>query len=78
MITKILNYFNIGMPDLTYKSRGFAQEFSQQTLHNLGYFGDINRRAYYFRSGKNGRKIYNFDDPAKFGDDAAEAHVDDE
>ena len=68
MITKILNYFNIGMPNLIYKSPGPAQEFSQHTLINLGYFWDINRRAYYFRAGKNGRKIYNFDDLAEFGE----------
>lgn len=28
--------------------------------------------------GKNGRKIYNFDDPTEFGDDDVEAHMDDE
>lgn len=38
----------------------------------------INHRAYYFYAGKNGRKTYNFDDPAEFGDNAVEAHVDDE
>lgn len=38
----------------------------------------MNHRAYYFCAGKNGRNIYNFDDPTEFGDDAAEAHMDDE
>lgn len=78
MITKILNYFEIGMPNLTYKSPGPAQEFSQRTLTNLGYFWDINRQAYYFRAGKSDRKIYNFDDPAEFGDDVDDAHIDGE
>lgn len=66
------------MPNLTYKSPRSAQEFSQRTLTNLGYFWDINRRAYYFCVAKNDKKIYNFDDPTEFGDDAAKAHMDDE
>ncbi|CAL5200015.1 unnamed protein product [Lathyrus oleraceus] len=78
MIIKILNYFEIAMPNLTYKSSGPTQDFSQRTLTNLGYFWNINRRAYYFRTSKNGRKIYNFDDLAKFGDDVVDAHMDDE
>lgn len=41
MITKILNYFNIGMPNLAYKYLGPAQEFSQCTLTNMGYFLDV-------------------------------------
>lgn len=41
MITKILNYFNTGMPNLNYKSLGPAQEFYQRTLTNMGYFWDI-------------------------------------
>lgn len=41
----------------------------------MGYFWDENHRVYYFRMGKNGRKIYNLDDPAEFGDDADETHV---
>lgn len=70
MIVKILNYFNIGMPNLTYKSSGQAQEFSQRTLTNMGYFWNLHRRAYYFWMGKNGKKIINFDDPVEFSDDA--------
>lgn len=38
MISKILKFFNIGLPNLSYKSPGSAQEFSQMTLANLGYF----------------------------------------
>lgn len=78
MITKILNYFNICMTNLTYRSTGLTQEFSQCTLTNMSYFWDINHQAYYFRMGKNGKKIYNFDDSAQFGDDATEGHMDDE
>lgn len=78
VIAKILNYFNIGMPNLTYRSPDQAQEFFQRTLTNMGYFWNINHRAHYFLMGKNGRKIYNFDDPAEFSDDAVEAHMDDE
>ena len=78
MVTKILNYFNISMPNITYKSSGQAQEFSQRTLTNMGYFWDVNYRVYYFRTCKNDRKIYNFDDPAEFGDDDAKGHMDDE
>lgn len=78
MITKTLNYFNIGMPNLNYKSPGYAKEFSQRTLTNLGYFWDINCWANYFRACKNGWKFYNFDDHAEFGDDVAEAQIDDE
>lgn len=74
MITKIMNYFNIGMPNLTYKSPRYAQEFSQRTLTNLGYFKDINHQGYYFRAGKMVGK-YNFDDPAKFGDIIVDAHI---
>lgn len=66
------------MPNLTYKSPGPAQEFSQRTLTSFGYFWDINRRAYYFWAGKNGGKFYNFDDPAEFGDDDVDAPMDDE
>lgn len=73
-----MNYFNIGMPNLTYRSQGQDQDFSQCTLTNMGYFWDISCRVYCFRMGKNGRKTYNFDDPALFGDDAAEADLDDE
>lgn len=78
MITKIPNYFNIDMLNLAYKSPGLVQEFSQRTLTNLRYFGDINHKAYYFRASKNARKIYNFNDPVEFDDDAIEAHMDDE
>lgn len=78
MISKILNYFNIGMPNLSYISPGQAQDFSQRTLTNMGYFWNVNHWAYYLCMGKNGRKIYNFDDLVEFGDDAAEAHMDDE
>lgn len=75
MIAKNLNYFNIGMSNLQYIYLGQAQEFSQRTLTNMGYFWDINCRTYYFRMGKNGTKIYNFDDPVEFGDAAAETHM---
>lgn len=44
----------------------------------MEYFGDINRRAYYLRAGKNGKKIYNFDDLVECGDLIDEAHMDDE
>lgn len=44
----------------------------------MGYFWDINLRACHFHACKNSRKVYKFDDSAEFGDDAAEAHVDDE
>lgn len=63
MIAKILNYFKIGIPNLTYTSPDQAQEFSRCTLTNMGYFWEVNHSAYYFRTGENGRKIYNFDDP---------------
>lgn len=75
MIAKILNYFNIGMLNLQYRSTIRAQEFSQHTLPNMGYFWNVNRRVYYFRMGKNGRKIYNFDDPVEFDDDATMKHM---
>lgn len=78
VIAKILNYFNIVLPNLTYKSPGQAQEFSQHTLNNMGYFLDLNRQAYYFHICKNGRKIYNFDDPLEFSDDTTKAHTDNE
>lgn len=39
------------------------------------YFWNENHRVYYFRVSKKGRKIYNFDDPAEFGDEAAETHM---
>lgn len=78
MITKILNYFNIGMSNLIYKSPGPVKEFYQRTLTNMGYFLNVHHPTYYFCISKNGRKIYNFDDPAKFGDDVIEAHMDDE
>lgn len=48
MITKILKIFNIGMQNLSYKSPGSTHEFSQRTLTNLGYFWDVNQRAYFF------------------------------
>lgn len=40
MISKISNYFNIGMPNLHYKSSSMDQEFSQRILTNMGYFWD--------------------------------------
>lgn len=55
MISKILNYFNIGILNLQYRSLRLAQEFSQRTLTNMGYFQGGNHRVYYFRMGKNGR-----------------------
>lgn len=75
MIVKILNYFNIWMPNLQYKSLSMAQEFSQRILINMGYFWDENHRVYYFRVGKSGRKMYNFDDPTEFVDATTEQHV---
>lgn len=47
MISKILKFFNIGLPSLSYKSLGSAQDFSQRTLTTLGYFWDVQRRVYY-------------------------------
>lgn len=44
----------------------------------MDYFWDVNHQVYYFCMGKNGRKSYNFDDPAEFGDDVTEGHMDDE
>lgn len=75
MIAKILNYLNIGMPNLQHRSPSMAQEFSQRTLTNMGYFWDEDHRVYYFRVSKNGKKIYNFDDPTEFVDVAVEPHV---
>lgn len=66
------------MPNITYKSPGPVQEFSQRTLTNLGPFCDINHKAYYFLASKNARKIYNFDNPVEFGDEVVKAHMDDE
>lgn len=78
MIAKILNYFDIGMPNLTYKSPGLSQEFSHHTLINMNYFWDTNRQVYYIRLSKHGMKVYTFDDHVKCGDDAAKACMDDE
>lgn len=44
----------------------------------MNYFWDANRRVYYLRLSKHGNKVYNFNDPIECGDDAAEAHMDDE
>lgn len=52
-----------------------AQEFSKPTFTNMGYFWDENHRVHYFYVSKNGKKIYNFDDPSEFVDAAAEPHV---
>lgn len=41
----------------------------------MGYFWGENHRVYYFRMGKNGRKIYNFDDPVEFDDHVVNTHV---
>ncbi|CAI8589579.1 unnamed protein product [Vicia faba] len=75
MIFKIFKHFNIGIPNLKYRSPGMAQEFSQRTLTNMGYFWDENRKVYYFGGKKNGKKIYNFDDPTEFIDSTTEPHV---
>lgn len=79
MISKILKFFNIGLPNLSYKSRGYAQEFSQRNLTNLGYFLDVLHRAYYFLAGKNAKRIYNFDSLAAFEDEGEEEgiHIED-
>ncbi|CAI8603965.1 unnamed protein product [Vicia faba] len=58
-----------------YSSPGVAQEFSQRTLTNMGYFWDEDHKVYYFRVKKNGKKIYNFDDTVEFFDSTAEPHV---
>lgn len=63
------------MPKLQYRSPSMAQEFSQHTLTNIGYFWDENGRVYYFSVIKNGREIYNLDDPTEFVDAAVEPHV---
>lgn len=60
MIAKILNYFDIALPNLTYKSPSSSQEFSHHTLINMNYFWDANRRVCYLRLSKHGRKVYNF------------------
>lgn len=78
MIAKILNYFDIGFPNLAYKSPGSSQEFSHCTLVNMNYFWDVIHQVYYLGLSKHGRKVYNFDDPIEYGDDAAEAHMDHE
>lgn len=77
MIANILNYFNIGMPNLQYRSPNMAKEFSQRTLTNTGYFWDENYQVYYFRVSKNGNKIYNFDDHDESVDVAKPYVVDD-
>lgn len=41
----------------------------------MGYFRNVNRWVYYFRIGKNGMNIYNFDDPTEFGDEVVETHM---
>lgn len=41
----------------------------------MGYFWDEDCRVYYFCVSKNGKKIYNFDDPVEFIDVAAQPHV---
>lgn len=45
------------------------------TLTNLGYFWDVQRKAYYFVASKNSRRIYNFDDPTAFDDEGEEEGV---
>lgn len=78
MIANILNYFDIGFPNLIYKSPGSSQEFSHRTLVNMNYFWDVNHRVYYLSLSKHEKKVYNFDAPIEYGDDAVEAHMDDE
>jgi hypothetical protein len=78
MIAKILNYFDIGLPNLTYKSPGLSQEFSHRTLVNMNYFWDVNRQVYYLRLSKHGRKVCNFNNPIESDEDASEAHMNDE
>ena len=45
MVAKIINYFDIGFPNLTYKSPGSSQEFSHCALVNLDYFWDTYHRV---------------------------------
>lgn len=75
-----MKFLNIGLPNLSYKSPGSVQEFSQRTLTNLGYFWDVQQMAYYFLAGKNAIRVYNFDDPADFKDEGEEegVHMEDE
>ncbi|CAI8585311.1 unnamed protein product [Vicia faba] len=75
MIFKILKHFNIGIPNLQYRSPSMALEFSQCTLTNMGYFWDKDRHLYYFCVSKNGKKICNFDDPVEFVDVVTEPHM---
>lgn len=46
----------------------------------MGYFWDVQHRAYYFLDSKNARRNYNFDDPATFEDEGEEegVHMEDE
>lgn len=80
MISKNLKFFNVDLPNLSYKSHGYAQELFQSTLTNLVYLWDVQRKAYYFLASKNTRRIYNFNDPAAFEDEGEEecAHMEDE
>lgn len=75
MISKILKFFNIGLPNLSYKSHGSSQVFSQRALTNLGYFWDVQHMAYYFLASKSPRRIYNFDDSDAFEDECEEKGV---
>lgn len=75
MISIFLKFFNIFLPNLSYKSHGSTQEFSQRTLKNLWYFWDVQHREYYFPSNKNAGRIYNFDDPAALEDECEEEGV---
>lgn len=78
MIAKIIDYFNIGLLNLTYKYPGSSQEVSHRTLVNMNYFWDEKCYVYYLCLCKHGRKVYDFDDHIECGDDAAEASMNDE
>lgn len=80
MISEIMKCFNISLPNLSYKSPGSVQEFSQRILTNFGHFWDVQQMAYYFLASKNSRRISSFDDPTAFEDEGEKegVHMEDE
>lgn len=76
MIAKIINLFNIGVPNLVYISPGLSQEFSQHIITNLGYFWHEKKEVNYFRVRGKRRRIYNFDDPVEFEEAANAPEID--
>lgn len=44
----------------------------------MNYFWDLHSQAYYLRLSKNGRNIFNYDDPVELVDAGIEAHMKDE